>query len=97
MSQSTAVPPIDPVAPVRAAAARHWICTIPEVELDLAGLKEWLGKHCDRFTFQVERGESGYRHYQVALSLFKKQRLSFLRHHLCGRGHYEVSILICPL
>lgn len=96
MSQSTGVPPCVPEAPPRASAARHWMGTIPESELDLGGLKEWLAKHCDRFTFQVERGETGYRHYQVALSLFKKQRLSFLRHHLCGKGHYEVSYLAVP-
>lgn len=41
-------------------------------------LKDWLKDLCKKWVFQLERGESGYEHYQGRLSLKVKARLDTL-------------------
>lgn len=36
-------------------------------------LKEWLKENCKKWCFQLERGDTGYEHWQGRFSLFKKR------------------------
>lgn len=42
-------------------------------------LKEVLSKWCKHWTFQLEEGDGGYKHYQGRISLIKKRKLSVLK------------------
>lgn len=75
------------------AERRHWILTIswPEPEKNVKGLELWLRKHCERYIFQIEKGESGFIHLQLALTLHKKKRLTWLKTHLHRDAHCEIT------
>lgn len=49
--------------------------TLPESICDINTLNERLIKICKKYTFQLEEGKSGYRHYQGRVSLKQKMRL----------------------
>lgn len=51
-----------------------WEFTLPKRELTVDSVHALLRSHCKAYTFQLERGDSGYEHYQGRLSLFKKIR-----------------------
>jgi len=38
-----------------------------------------LHEHCKKFTFQLEKGEGGYLHYQGQVSLYEKRRIGELK------------------
>ena len=56
------------------AAICVWDFTIPEDRVDVEDLRGLLEEHCKKFCFQLEEGESGYRHYQGRVSLKVKNR-----------------------
>lgn len=70
--------------------ARYWIGTLPFDEYNLAPTREefWLRKGVKYVIGQQERGESGYHHYQVVVTLSRKQRLSFLTKYW-PKSHWE--------
>lgn len=47
--------------------------------VELENLKKWLNANCKKWSFQLEKGESGYEHYQGRFSLKTKLRLSTLK------------------
>lgn len=49
--------------------------TIPADRVELGTLKDWCKTKCKKWVFQKERGEDGYVHYQVRVSLQKKKRV----------------------
>ena len=51
-----------------------WDFTIPAEKTNLDSLKDILKEHCKKFVFQLEEGESGYKHYQGRVSLKVKAR-----------------------
>ena len=52
--------------------------------LDEHILKDNLRNKCKKFCFQLERGTSGYEHYQGRISLIKKKSLSSLKTLFCN-------------
>lgn len=51
--------------------------TAPASEYTTDQLKDWCRTYCKRWCFQLEEGsETGYRHYQMRISLISKKRLS---------------------
>jgi len=52
-----------------------WDFTLTKSEVkDLSDLKDKIKKDCKKWCFQLERGESGYEHYQGRVSLKIKSR-----------------------
>jgi len=51
-----------------------WDFTCPEERISVDNLKIWLTENCKKWAFQVEKGESGYIHYQGRVSLKVKIR-----------------------
>ena len=56
------------------SAVAVWDFTIPEIRLDRERLIEELDRYAKRWAFQLEVGESGYRHWQGRCSLKAKAR-----------------------
>lgn len=54
-----------------------WDFTLKEDGVDLEHLKATLDTYCKSWVFQLEEGESGYRHYQGRVSLCKRARKGF--------------------
>lgn len=50
--------------------------TIPNDKIDLEELKDKLNNYCKQWTFQLEKGESGYEHYQGRISLKIRSRIN---------------------
>lgn len=55
-----------------------WDFTLKYKDQDLKLLKDNLKCKCKKWVFQLEEGESGYKHWQGRFSLFKKKSLSSL-------------------
>jgi hypothetical protein len=55
-----------------------WDFTLPRLDLDPNILKDNLRKNCKKYSFQLEKGESGYEHWQGRISLIKKKSLKAL-------------------
>ena len=53
-----------------------WDFTIPNDNIKKEVLIEKLNKHCKDWTFQGEKGKTGYLHWQGRLSLKVKLRLT---------------------
>lgn len=45
---------------------------------DREWLDEWLEEYCKKWSYQLERGDSGYLHYQGRCSLGQKKRLGYV-------------------
>lgn len=52
--------------------------TMSSESVSLAQITEWIEDNAKKWVFQEEEGESGYKHYQIRLSLKAKQRPSTL-------------------
>lgn len=58
----------------------------------LSAIRRWVEVNTERATWQLERGEqTGYDHMQITVTLKKKQRLSWFKHHLSPQVHAEVT------
>lgn len=55
-----------------------WDVTVPAKRINVGDLRKHFATHCKKYTFQLERGESGYEHYQCRVSLKTKSRKSSL-------------------
>jgi len=56
-----------------------WDFTYPAVDEELAGFKAKIKQLFKKWTFQLEKGDSGYLHYQGRGSLYKKRRFNELK------------------
>lgn len=75
--------------PNRTNRAKRWCFTLKAEDISTQELKQKLKEYCEKFTFQIERGEQGFVHYQGAFVLKKKGRpMETLR--LPKSCHYEV-------
>lgn len=59
-----------------AVASFRWRHTYGKIER--TDIINWLRKYCKKWAFQLEEGDSGYKHYQGNLSLVKKRRVNEL-------------------
>lgn len=53
-----------------------WDFTLKEDAISRDNLLKKIKEHCKKWCFQLEEGESGYRHYQGRISLKMKKRLN---------------------
>ena len=53
-----------------------WDATLKADVADVSAVRKSLTELSKKWVFQKEKGESGYEHYQIRLSLFKKLRKS---------------------
>lgn len=76
----------------QSAERKHWILTIKwnDTSKSPKCLELWLRKWCDAYTMQLEEGESDYLHLQLALTLMKKKRLTWLKNHFRRDAHCEI-------
>lgn len=69
-----------------------WDVTIPETEFSVKQLKDICKKHGKKWCFQREEGkETGYRHFQLRISLKEKKRLTAVKKIFGKKSHCSVS------
>lgn len=69
-----------------------WDITIPADRADENGLKKSFRQACNKWVFQLEKGEeTGYLHYQCRVSLHKKTTLSHAKDLIGFEGRYTPS------
>lgn len=73
-----------------------WDFTLPRLDLDENILKDNLRKQCKKYSFQLEKGESGYEHWQGRVSLIKKKSLkalinSFSVYTHWAKAHFSIT------
>lgn len=68
-----------------------WDVTIPEEKITLERLKTFCKQYCKKWVFQKERGEKGYLHWQVRISLKAKRRMDTLKN-LLGIKEAHLSV-----
>ena len=56
-----------------------------------ADLRRWVTTHCSSALWSLERGADGYLHWQIHLTLLKKNRFSWLKNHFSTNAHIEKS------
>lgn len=66
-----------------------WIITCTWDNVFYQALPDWVQRNTQRATWQKEKGETGYVHLQMTLTLKKKQRLSWLKKHFFQDIHAE--------
>lgn len=69
---------------------KTWILTIKASDGSDGALKSWIKEHCSEAIWQLERGESGYIHWQITITLHRRQRLTWLKNHFCKTAHAEI-------
>lgn len=67
----------------------RWLMTIPEEEYTASQLSQELEVWCKKWTFQKEKGESGYVHWQVAISLKTKEYFHTVKNIFGDKAHIE--------
>jgi len=69
-----------------------WDFTVPESHASMPGLKVWLKENCKSWAFQLEEGESGYRHFQGRFSLkLKKRKVGVIDLFCNPKGHISLT------
>jgi len=81
---------------IREAPKRHWgPITIQwsdgSTGSKLQHIHKWIQEHCDEATYQIERAATGQLHLQLAMSLKKKQRFTWLKRHFVPGAHLEIT------
>lgn len=77
----------------QAIQAYRWFITLKEdpVEpIEPKGLAKLLSEFCKEWTFQLERGEGGFLHWQMEISLLRKHRLNEVKN-LIGRSDVHLE------
>lgn len=74
----------------QASCVKHWILTIKATDSSNSSITSWIKTHCEKAIWQLERGESGYTHWQLTMTLKTKQRLTWLKNHFCKTAHSEI-------
>lgn len=69
----------------------HYNINIPYELCSKDNILSWVKEHCSRAIFQGEKGnETGYKHWNITLTLKTKKRFSWLKKHFCNTGHLEL-------
>lgn len=84
----------------RPSPKNHWLITLRRSDgsngsngsiISAPDLQKWIETHCDYASWQLEKSDGGYEHWQIALKLKKKNRLSWLKRHFSNTAHCEES------
>lgn len=67
----------------------RWFLTIPYEKYSASQLSQHLKGFCKEFYYQAEEGESGYRHWQICISLNTKEYFGTVKNHFCLEAHIE--------
>lgn len=68
----------------------RWFVTLPYTEITASQLSQHLKSFSKKFTFQAEKGESGFEHWQIELSLINKLRFNEFKNLLgFDKAHIE--------
>lgn len=70
----------------------RWVLTIPAEEYTASQLSQDLDSFCKEYYFQKERGDSGYEHWQVCLSLNTKEYFGTVKNLFSSKAHIEQCI-----
>lgn len=70
--------------------AKTWILTVKGEHASNSSIASWLKENCSSAVWQLEKGQSGYLHYQITMTLKVKQRLTWLKNHFCRDAHCEI-------
>lgn len=70
---------------------KHWIITIKADHVSNGSLLPWIKEHCHKAVWQCEEGtkDNKYQHWQLSISLKKRQRMTWLKNHFNKTAHYE--------
>lgn len=76
------------------SAKRHYLLTIKVDESwnssNSSTLNSWLKQYCSAYAWQLECGTiTGYTHIQLTMTLLQKQRLTWIKRHMCNNAHIE--------
>lgn len=52
-------------------------------------IRQWMEQHTTYASWQLEKSDTGYDHWQIALKLKKRNRLSWLKRHFSNIAHCE--------
>jgi len=66
-----------------------WCFTLKSEDCELSQLLGLLKEICKKFVFQLEKGDSGYEHYQGWMSLKMKERFNTVKNHFPQSIHLE--------
>lgn len=66
-----------------------WDFTLSVDKIDFDDLTKWLKENCKKWCFQLEKGESGYVHYQGRISLNNKTRNMIGK--ICKECHWSCT------
>lgn len=83
----------EPTGNTKSVGSSHqlyrWCCTIKEDAISLSQLSQTLHEYAKQFTFQLEEGDGGYRHWQICFSLKRKERFSTVKNLFPRSAHLE--------
>lgn len=90
MSQKSQAEPGGNTKPPDSNQLYRWIITMKKSEEETASqLSQELKVFCKNFTFQLEKGEGGFVHWQIYISLKDKQRFSTVKNLFPAVAHIE--------
>jgi len=73
----------------RKSPSKHWFWTIIAIDHDWKKIYDLLVPMCKSFVFQLEKGATGYEHWQGTMVLLKKDRLQHIKTWLGQEAHLE--------
>ena len=83
----------EPTGNTRTVGSQHqlyrWCATIKEDCIKLSQLSQIFKEFCKKYTFQLEEGENGYRHWQCVFSLKEKLRFPTVKNLFPQAAHIE--------
>lgn len=74
----------------RDSSKKTWILTLRGSDGSNGSITLWMQQHTTCAVWQLEQGDGGYVHYQITMTLKKKQRLSWIKNHFAKSVHAEV-------
>lgn len=67
----------------------RWFFTLDSSKIELSQLSHTLREISKKFNFQLEKGDTGYEHFQGVFSLKTKERFATVKNHFCPAIHLE--------
>lgn len=90
LGAAVTLPSAAPAKVVKDWPKKHWFFTLGVSYMKREELHKTLCQLCQVFVYQIERGEEdGYIHYQGAMTLENKLRMSTLKNRICKQIHLE--------
>ena len=68
-----------------------WDFTLAKDKHEIDDIVKFCDKHCKKYAFQLEKGDSGFEHYQGRINLKIKKRLSWLKESFSESGHFSIT------